>query len=291
MKENKIQIYEIKKGNSFRVKDIFECGQCFRWNEIEKNKYIGIFKNNVVEVSETEKTIKFEGIFDGDIEEKINRYFDLNRNYDEIKEELSEIDEFMKESIKYGKGIRLLNQDLWETIISFIISANNNIPRIKGIIERISEKYGNEIEYKNKKYYTFPTPEELRNVSVEDFRKLGLGFRDIRLYETTRMILNNEVDLKSLEKLKDTEEIRNELLKLPGVGPKVADCILLFSELKRLDVFPIDVWVRRVMNELYIKNDDESKVSKKQIEKLAKEKFGNLEGIAQQYLFYWRREL
>ena len=104
------------------------------------------------------------------------------------------------------------------------------------------------------------------------------------------MILNNEVELEQLRKNPNTQEVRKELLKLSGVGPKVADCILLFSDLKRFDVFPIDVWVRRVMNDLYIKEDNESRVSKKKIEKLANEKFGNLMGLAQQYLFYWRRE-
>ena len=225
----------------------------------------------------------------GDIKEIVTNYFDLNRNYFEIKEKLSKIDENVSQSVKYGEGIRILNQDLWETIISFIISANNNIPRIKGIIERISQKYGKKIEWNGKKYYTFPTPNELINVTVQDFRDLGTGFRDIRLYETTRMILEKRVDLKELYNV-DTLKARDKLLTLSGVGPKVADCILLFSDLKRFDVFPIDVWVRRVMNELYIKNPDETKVNKKIIEKIAKEKFGNLEGLAQQYLFYWKRE-
>ncbi len=196
----------------------------------------------------------------------------------------------MKKSIGYGSGIRILNQDLWETIISFIISANNNIPRIKGIIERLSKNYGNEIYYKGNKYYTFPTPEQLKNVTVEDFRKLGLGFRDIRLYETTHKILEGKIDLEKLHNEKDTIKVREKLLELSGVGPKVADCILLFSTLKRFDVFPIDVWVRRVMNELYIKSADETKVNKKEIEKIAQDKFGNLSGLAQQYLFYWKRE-
>ena len=196
----------------------------------------------------------------------------------------------MKKSVLYGKGIRILNQDLWEMIISYIISANNNIPRIKGIIERLSKKYGKEIIWNGKKYYTFPTPEELRNVSVEEYRKLGLGFRDIRVYETTKMILNKEVDLEKLRNNPNTQEVRNELLKLSGVGPKVADCILLFSDLKRFDVFPVDVWVRRVMNELYFKLPDETKLKRDQIEKLATEKYGDLAGLAQQYLFYWKRE-
>ena len=193
-------------------------------------------------------------------------------------------------SVDYGAGIRILNQDLWETIISFIISANNNIPRIKGIIERLSKKYGDKITWNNKDYYTFPTAEQLKDVTVKEYRELGLGFRDIRLYETTKMILEKQVNLSEMQKNPNTLEVRNELLKLSGVGPKVADCILLFSTLKRFEVFPIDVWVRRVMNDLYIKKEDETKVSKKQIEKIAQEKFGNLAGLAQQYLFYWRRE-
>ena len=287
MKEQK---YILKKANSFELKDIFDCGQCFRWNEQEDKSYTGIFKNNVLNVSKIGNDIIFEGMCDGKIEEIVKQYFDLNRDYEKIKETLSKIDQNMKTSIEYGKGIRILNQDLWETIISFIISANNNIPRIKGIIERLSKKYGNEIIYKEKSYYTFPTPEQLKDVTVQEYRELGLGFRDIRLYETTKMTLENQVNLEELRTNPNTYEVREKLLTLSGVGPKVADCILLFSDLKRFEVFPIDVWVRRVMNDLYIKNEDETKVSKKQIEKIAKEKFGNLAGLAQQYLFYWRRE-
>ena len=216
-------------------------------------------------------------------------HFDLNTNYDNIKSKLSNVDNYLKTSIEYGEGIRILNQDLWETLISFIISANNNIPRIKGIIERISKSYGEKIVWDKAEYYTFPTPQELSRASVEDLRNIGLGFRDVRVYETTKIINENPNKLKELEDEKDVNKLREELLKFPGVGPKVADCVMLFSTLKKLEVFPIDVWVRRVMNELYIKNDDETKINKKEIEELAKTKYGNLAGIAQQYLFYWRR--
>ena len=277
------------KSDTFELTDIFECGQCFRWNKEENGSYTGVFHNNVLNVEKKGNEIIFKGICEGNIEKICTDYFDLNRDYTKIKEELSNIDDNLKRSVEYGKGIRILNQDLWETIISFIISANNNIPRIKGIIERLSKAYGKKIVYNNKEYYTFPTPEELRNVTVADFRNLGLGFRDIRIYETTHMILDKEVDLQKLDKL-PTKLAREELLRLSGVGPKVADCILLFSTLKRFDVFPIDVWVRRVMNELYIKNEDENKVTKKEIQKLADEKFGDIQGLAQQYLFYWKRE-
>ena len=284
------QRYILKKQDSFELKDIFECGQCFRWNEQEDGSYTGVIKDAIINVKKENENIIFTGKCDTDIKKLIEYYFDLNTDYEDIKQKLSNIDEYLKTSIEYGKGIRILNQDLWETIISFIISANNNIPRIKGIIERLSQKYGNEIEWNDKKYYTFPTSEQLKDVTVEEYRKLGLGFRDIRLYETTKMILNKEVNLEKLRNNPNTQEVREELLKLSGVGPKVADCILLFSDLKRFDVFPIDVWVRRVMNDLYIKEDDETKVSKTKIENLADEKFGDLKGLAQQYLFYWRRE-
>ena len=286
----KEQIYKIKNIDSFELKDIFDCGQCFRWNKEDDGSYTGVFKGNVLNVSKNDKEITFKGICKGNIKDVVEEYFDLNRDYEKIKEELSKIDENMKTSIEYGKGIRILNQDLFETIISFIISANNNIPRIKGIIERLSKKYGKEIIWNDKKYYAFPTAKSLKDVSVKEYRDLGLGFRDIRLYETVKMILEGKVNLEELEKNKNTIEVREKLLELSGVGPKVADCILLFSDLKRFEVFPIDVWVRRVMNDLYIKKEDETKVNKKEIEKLAKEKFGDLAGLAQQYLFYWRRE-
>ena len=289
--QNKIQKFELKNQDSFKLRDIFECGQCFRWNEQEDGSYVGIWKNNVVCVKQNGNNISFEGVcLDGDLETEIIDYFDLNRDYEKIKSTLSKIDDNLKTSINYGEGIRILNQDLWETIISFIISANNNIPRIKGIIERLSKAYGREIKFKEKSYYTFPSPEDLKDVTVEEYRKLGLGFRDIRLYETTKMILDGKIDLKKLQENPNTREVREQLLSLSGVGLKVADCILLFSTLKRFEVFPIDVWVRRVMNDLYIKEPDENKVSKKEIEKLAKEKFGDLAGMAQQYLFYWRRD-
>ena len=286
----KEQMYILENQESFELKDIFDCGQCFRWNKESNGSYTGVFKGNVLNVQKEKKRIIFNGIIDGKIQEVVDEYFDLKRDYTRIKMELSKVDEYILQSIKYGEGIRILNQELNETILSFIISANNNIPRIKGIIEKISKKYGEKIIWKGKEYFTFPKLEQLKNVTVEEYRNLGAGFRDKRLFETVQKLINKEIDTDLWYKEKDTSKIREELLKLSGVGPKVADCILLFSDLKRFDVFPIDVWVRRVMNELYIKESDETKVNKKQIEKMAKEKFGNLQGLAQQYLFYWKRD-
>ena len=288
MKEEEFILYNQE---SFILKDIFECGQCFRWNKQEDSSYTGVIKYGVINVKQEKDKIIFKGkiLDDYNLKNIVEEYFDLNINYDEIKDNLKKIDKYMEESIKFGKGIRILNQDFWETIISFIISANNNIPRIKKIIDKISEKYGNEIQWNNEKYYFFPTVKQLSKASVEDLRNLGLGFRDKRIYKTTQMIMKKEFDLEKVSRIKDIDELKNELLKLDGVGEKVADCIALFA-LHRFDVFPIDVWVRRVMNDLYIHNEIEEKVKKEEIKKLAEEKFKNYKAIAQQYLFYWKRE-
>ena len=139
------QKYIIDNIESFEPKHIFECGQCFRWNEEKDGSYTGVVGNNVLNVKKENNKIVITSIGEDNLEEICIKYFDLNTNYEEIKNELSKADKYLKESIKYGSGIRILNQDNWETLISFIISANNNIPRIKGIIERISKIYGKKI--------------------------------------------------------------------------------------------------------------------------------------------------
>ena len=286
------QIYVLKDIKSFEPRHIFECGQCFRWNKEIDGSYTGVVGENVINVIKDQNHIIIKGNFKDNIKDVCNKYFDLETDYEEIKNKLSEIDDNMKTSIKYGDGIRILKQDPWEALISFIISANNNIPRIKGIIERVSKRYGKEIEWNGNKYYTFPTANELSKASIKDLRLLGLGFRDSRVYETTKMIKENEINLNKLEKIEDINVLREELLKFPGVGPKVADCIMLFS-MKKYNVFPIDVWVKRVMLELYMPelNNNSSNVNNKKILELAENKFGKLAGLAQQYLFFWRREL
>ena len=316
MKQQKLVLNNV---DSFELPHIFDCGQCFRWDIQPDGSYIGVIKSGVMRVSKHGKSITFEGILDGDINSIVYDYFDLGTDYNVFKERLAVIDSNMKKSVEFGSGIRILKQDLWEMIISYIISANNNIPRIKGIINRISKRVGKKVSWNGVDYYLFPTVEELAKLSVSDLRELGTGFRDKRIYKTTQMILNKDIDLESLrsaalrnesdldclksvalknecyiECLKDkctksTDEIREILLSLEGVGEKVADCILLFG-LHRFDTFPVDVWVRRVMNTLYIHNEDETKVNKKQIRDTAYELFGDIEGIAQQYLFYWARE-
>ena len=278
----------LKNIDSFQLNHIFDCGQCFRRNLQPDWSYTWVFWNNVLNVQKKSDSVIFSWIVDWDIQPIVTQYFDLDRDYNWIKIQLSTVDNYMKESINYWYWIRLLNQDLRETIISFIISANNNIPRIKWIIERLSKNYWTEIEFNWQQHFTFPTDSQLKDVSISDYRKLWLWFRDERVYTTTRMVLDGKIDLNSLYN-KDTETVREELLNLSWIWPKVADCILLFSDLKRLEVFPIDVRVRRVMNQLYIHNTDENKVNKNQIKKLAQEKFWDYAWLAQEYLFYRAR--
>ena len=175
----KEQEYKIENIDSFELADIFDCGQCFRWNKQNDGSYTGVFKNNVLNVQKQRDTVIFKGICNGDIEETVRDYFDLDRDYEGIKKQLSKIDENVKTSVEYGKGIRILNQDLWETIISFIISANNNIPRIKGIIERLAKTYGKEIEHKteifpNKTNVTFAEVIDRNTIKIREWER-GTG--------------------------------------------------------------------------------------------------------------------
>ena len=212
------QEYIIKNQESFEPKHIFECGQCFRWGLEEDGSYTGVVKNAVINVQKRDEKVIFKGVCEGDFKELVTDYFDLHNNYTKMKKELEKIDDFMRNSIQFGSGIRILHQDFWECIISFIISANNNIPRIRKIIERISQEYGEKIIFQGKNYYTFPSPEQLTKASVEKLRELGLGFRDKRVYHTTQWIVNNQFDLEKVRQLEDSRKIREELLKLDGVG-------------------------------------------------------------------------
>lgn len=281
-KDDKIIINGLK---NFEPKHIFECGQCFRWNKEEDESYTGVAYGKVLNVKKTGNDIIFSNTNKEDFEEIWYDYFDLDRDYDEIKLRLSK-DETLKKAIEFGKGIRILRQDEWEILVSFITSANNRIPMIKRALETLSERYGQFIEeYNGKKYYSFPTAKDLNSLSVEDIKKCHTGFRSKYILSSANIIDNKEIDIYAIENI-STENGRKNLLVFPGVGPKVADCILLFS-MNKPDAFPIDVWVKRVMEYFYL--DEDTKL--KDIQKYSQDKFGDLAGFAQQYLFYYAREL
>jgi len=269
-------------GPDFVPKHIFECGQCFRFTKMQDESYTIVAKGKVINVSKRDEIIILKNATDNDVADIWYDYFDLGTDYGKIKTKLSE-DKHLKISTRYGSGIRILNQDLWECILSFIISANNNIPRIQGIVEKMCRQYGNRIEAFGDTYYSFPEAEVLREVKKEDLAFLRAGYRDSYLIDAISKVVNKEVDIENIKKL-NTEEAKKELLKIKGIGNKVADCILLFGNGRR-ETFPVDVWVKRSVGMLYA---DEMKDLT--IHGFAQEKFGDLAGYAQQYLFYYMRE-
>lgn len=281
-KDNSIILEEIE---NFDAKAIFTCGQAFRWYEESDGSFTTVHLGRVLNVLNEKDRVIFKGTNLKEFDEIWMDYFDLNTDYKEIRKVLSN-NEILPKAMEYGEGIRILNQNHFEMLISFIISANNMIPRIKKSIEVISMRYGKFIcEDENRKYYSFPTVEELSRATVEDLREFAkVGFRDKRIFDTVNMILNEKIDLDNFENL-ETDILREELLKFSGVGNKVADCIMLFSY-KRGEVFPVDVWIKRVMEELFIKKATPVKKISKEADRI----FGKYAGYAQQYLFYYGRE-
>ena len=278
MKELKIEV------NYFNLKYTLECGQCFRWTK-EDEYYIGIIKDRVIKIKQEDSHLYILSNKEEDLEKVVKEYFELSKDYESIENRISKVDEYVKKAVSNTSGLRNLNQDLFETIISYIISANNNIPRISKSVNEISKRYGKKIIFNEKEYYLFPTPEELKDVTIEEYRECGVGFRDKYIFNTVKEINEGKFNLDEIKEL-STELLRDRLLSLMGIGPKVADCILLFS-CGRQEVFPVDVWVERVMKKLYFK---EVNVSKKEILKYSNKNFGSDAGIIQQHLFYNIRE-
>ena len=280
-----MKLYEKDNLENFDAKAIFTCGQAFRWYEEKNGSFTTVHLGRVLNVLNEDDKVIFKGTNLEEFNEIWIDYFDLNTNYQSIRKSLAN-NEILANAMEYGKGIRILNQNHFEMLISFIISANNMIPRIRKSIEVISMRYGKFIcEDENRKYYSFPTVEELSKATVEELREFAkVGFRDKRIFDTVNMIKNENIDLDSFENL-ETDYLREELLRFSGVGNKVADCIMLFSY-KRGEVFPVDVWIKRVMEELFIKEETPVKKISKEADRI----FGKYAGYAQQYLFYYGRE-
>lgn len=285
-----MKIKEIKDGfklenvKDFNLSHIFDCGQCFRWNRETDGSYTGVVQNKVINVKQENKDVIFYNVNIDDYENILKTYFDFENDYTNIKNKIN-VDDIMNKAIEFGEGIRILNQDEWETIISFMISANNRIPMIKKVIENLSYSFGEYIcNFRGKDYYAFPTAEQLSNAPLEKIQSCKAGFRSERIKDAAGRFLSEKNIIYDL-KNKTYEEGLNYLKTFKGIGDKVANCILLFS-MRKFDTFPVDVWVRRVMQTLYV----DKNTSDKEIRKFAEDKFGNLSGYAQQYLFYYARE-
>jgi N-glycosylase/DNA lyase len=263
--------------DSFNIEQILECGQCFRFQKVRENTYRIIAMRRVLYVEQIDSTIILSPCNEQDFKQLWIRYFDLDLDYNRIKKILSQ-DSVLDKAIQYASGIRILNQETWECLISFIISQNNNIPRIKQIIETISIKYGDCIE---QGFYAFPTVTQLSKASEEDLRQCKVGFRAKYIVSACNLVTSGSLLLNELDDM-TTPELRLALMKIKGVGPKVADCVMLFSQ-RRQEVFPTDVWIKRIMQHFYFEHE----ASIIEIHQYAYEYFENRAGIAQQYLFYY----
>jgi len=275
---------EIRGIKDFDLGHIFDCGQSFRWLKQQDGSYIGIVGDKVSRVRFEDNILHISNSNFDDFVNIWYDYFDLGTDYGEIKKILCQKDEIMSQAIPFGQGIRLLRQDIWELLISFIISANNRIPRIMKSVEALSQNFGRKISSEEGQFYTFPSAEALSSCPLEQIELCKAGFRCKYIHKTSEMIRKGVVNLSTLNEM-TTDEARNELIKLSGVGRKVADCILLFSGTK-FDVFPTDVWIKRIMEVLYFKKE----ATLKEIDQFSKDHFGSLSGYAQQYLFFFARE-
>ncbi len=267
-RENDLVLTNIK---CFDLELSLFCGQAFRWKKTEDNGFEGIVRGKKVKIFQNKDEIIFVNTTEDDFKTIWKDYFDLERNYEEICCRFDE-DEHLKKARDEYYGIRILRQDPWEALCSFIISQNNNIPRISGIIDRFCESFGEKIDGIS---YAFPDYKRLKNITAEDLAPLRAGFRNKYIIDAINKLNSEEISLDEIYDM-PIEQARQELMKIKGVGAKVAECTLLYG-FGRVEAFPVDVWVKRIMSELY---PDGLPACTKQVE-----------GIAQQYLFHWRRNL
>lgn len=279
--------YKLKNVCDFDLAQTLECGQCFHFVKLDEEDYVLTAKGYVLHVSQEADTVTF---YDTDKDEYVNvwkDYFDMDRDYSAIKKKLLEKDDKLKDAIESMWGVRILNQDFFETLISFIISQNKQIPHIKKIVADISAKFGTyKGTYGGADMYTFPTLEQLANASEEDFKELKTGFRAPYIMDAIRRNMAGQFDINELKSM-DYDSCIKELMTIKGVGEKVANCVSLFG-LGKKEAFPVDVWIKRIMETMYFDGVD---TPKDKIAAYAKEQFGELGGFAQQYLFYYGKSI
>jgi len=262
----------------FNPKDVLECGQVFRFERF-KEGYKAFSRDKACYVYRD----KNKTVIESDYPDYFYEYFDLKRDYAAIIEKVKAFGvPSLTHACETGKGLRLLNQDEEETLFSFIISQNNNIPRIKGIISRICEGVGQKREFMGEEYFTFPTAAELAQKDAEYYRSLGAGYRDIFIAETAKRVAAE--GLSRLENL-NAAELKKQLLSYKGVGPKVADCVCLFGYGKAAS-FPVDTWIEKIYREDFSGTEK----NREKINKYFTSLFGEYSGYVQQYLFYGKRE-
>ena len=259
----------LKDFDCLDLRNTLLCGQAFRWREAEKGTFTGTVKGTTLVIEQKSNEIVFRNTSEEIFKSLWVPYFDLERDYKVITDGFRS-DKYISAALDEFYGIRILHQEPWEALCSFIISQNNNIPRICGIIGRLCERFGTATEGGD---YSFPDAEAMSRLTEADLSVLRAGFRNKYLLDAAQKVSSGEISLDAIYEM-PIGDARTELMKIKGVGPKVAECTLLYG-FGRLDAFPIDVWVKRIMAEMY--SDGLPSCTK------------NYEGIAQQYLFHWRR--
>lgn len=276
----------LEQVSDFDVAQTLNCGQCFHFRQIGENEFGVVAFGRLLHISQAGERVCFHNTDMQEFEQVWRGYFDLDTDYAQIKSQLAESGTELAAAMKEMWGVRILRQEFWETLMSFIISQNKQIPHIKQIVWAISEKYGDYLgNLGGVDFFSFPSVEQLSSVTAEDFKELKTGFRAPYLANAVECVNGKIVDESVLRTLSGEECIEN-LCKIKGVGRKVGSCVTLFS-LSKMECFPIDVWIQRIMEHIYFHRT----ATKAEIEKLASERFGALGGYAQQYLFYYGREI
>lgn len=256
--------------SSLELAQTLDCGQAFRWTENEDKSFSGVAYGKFLTVALQGEDLCILGTDEADFLKIWKNYFDLDLDYSAIREEIRQIHPVLNEAAEFAPGIRILQQEPWEALCTFIISQNNNIKRIKGIVERLCESFGENIDGC---HYSFPSAERLAALRPDDLAPLRAGFRNRYIIDAAQKVTAHEVELEACRTL-PYAEARRELCKITGVGTKVADCALLFG-LHRIEAFPLDVWMKKAMSKLF--------------PDMKPEDFGRYAGIAQQYIFHYSR--
>ena len=271
--------------NDFTLSQILECGQCFHFDKLDEEVYEVVAFGRAVKMEQTDKVLRIYGSSMEDYEGIWKLYLDMDNDYGLIKQSVIKADGALKTAVDEKSGIRILNQDFFETLISFIVSQNKSIPQIKQCVKNISHRFGDEvIGYNGEAFYVFPDVQRLHDATEEELRECKVGFRAPYIKNATEAVYSGAVTKEKLDEL-DIAQARELLMTVKGVGEKVANCVLLFG-LGRREAFPVDVWMKRIMEQMYFDGKD---TKKQDIEAFAVNKFGDLGGYAQQYLFDYAR--
>ena len=269
------------KNVDINLKDTITCGQIFRYDEEKDNSYTIILNDRVVNIKKENNNLIVISNNEKNLESIISNYLDLKRDYSTLNKKLINIDKTKKEMIESCSGLKMINQPIFECLISYIISQNNRVSQIKKTLDNISKEYGKKVYFNDKDYYLFPSANKLKDVSIEDYRNLKCGFRDKYIYEIVKNINENKVNLELIDKMSSDDALKY-LMQNKGIGQKVASCILLFAY-SRFDVYPIDTWVKKYMNDTYNIKDENK------IKEFTKMKYKEYSGLMIQYMFHYKR--